>query len=430
MARPDIDIKNDIIKALDGVNDPATGKPVLDALMIEEVTSNAGKVTVRMMFQDAHTKEQRWDVEDRVCDAVEAVDGVEDVNVLSATESGATPAPAADHGHSHDGHSHGHSHSSGAGHAGGGGGTPTSRSIAGVGKVIAVASGKGGVGKSTVAVNLALALKKVGYRAGLLDIDVYGPSLPTLLGVKGRPAVKDRRIIPLEAEGLKIMSLGFLMDDDTPVIWRGPIVSGIIRQFLQDVDWSGLDYLIIDLPPGTGDAQLSLAQSVPLDGAIVVTTPSDLALVDAARGLQMFKTLKVDVLGIVENMSHYVWPGVDDVRQALDVLRSNNGPKEAITLLEQTLKANERVYVFGQGGGRREARRLGTEFLGEIPLDGKVRQGGDEGHPIVVSDPTGPVTAAFVQLAKTISELQPIPSEEGDAKPKKKKRGLFSFLKG
>ncbi|MEL6181423.1 MAG: Mrp/NBP35 family ATP-binding protein [Myxococcota bacterium] len=279
-------------------------------------------------------------------------------------------------------------------------------------------------------VNLALALNTIGYRAGLLDIDVYGPSLPTLLGVKGRPAVKDRRIIPLEAEGLKIMSLGFLMDDDTPVIWRGPIVSGIIRQFLQDVDWSGLDYLIIDLPPGTGDAQLSLAQSVPLDGAIVVTTPSDLALVDAARGLQMFKTLKVDVLGIVENMSHYIWPGIEGVRQTLDLLRSKGGPQEAIDQLEQTLKEHGRVYVFGQGGGRREARRLGTDFLGEIPLNGKVREGGDQGQPIVTNDPTGPVTAAFVQLAKTLAELQPVASAEGEDKPKKKKRGLFSFLKG
>ncbi|MEO1272236.1 MAG: Mrp/NBP35 family ATP-binding protein [Myxococcota bacterium] len=429
MAKADIELKNAVIEALDAVQDPMTQKPILDALMVDEVTVNQGQVTIRMMFQDAHTKDQRWDVEDQVCDAVESIDAVEDVNVLSTTESGSEPAPSSG-GHSHGSHGHSHSHSSGTGASGSPSGTPTSRSIAGVGKVIAVASGKGGVGKSTVAVNLALALKTIGYRAGLLDIDVYGPSLPTLLGVKGRPAVKDRRIIPLEAEGLKIMSLGFLMDDDTPVIWRGPIVSGIIRQFLQDVDWSGLDYLIIDLPPGTGDAQLSLAQSVPLDGAIVVTTPSDLALVDAARGLQMFKTLKVDVLGIVENMSHYIWPGIEGVRQTLDLLRSKGGPQEAIDQLEQTLKEHGRVYVFGQGGGRREARRLGTDFLGEIPLNGKVREGGDQGQPIVTNDPTGPVTAAFVQLAKTLAELQPVASAEGEDKPKKKKRGLFSFLKG
>jgi ATP-binding protein involved in chromosome partitioning len=262
-----------------------------------------------------------------------------------------------------------------------------------------VASGKGGVGKSTVAVNLALALQKLEYRVGVLDIDIYGPSLPTLLGVTGRPAVSNRRILPLEASGLRIMSLGFLMEEDAPVIWRGPIVTGIIRQFLRDVDWSGLDYLIIDMPPGTGDAQLALAQTVPVDGALVVTTPSDLALIDAARGLQMFKTLNVEVLGIVTNMARFIVP-----------------------------TSGEEFFIFGEPEQVvREAARLETTVLGEIPLDTQVRRGGDEGAPVVLADPDSPVSQAFIELARTLVEMRPVGEAAGD--PESPKKGLFSFLK-
>ncbi|MFU8802693.1 MAG: Mrp/NBP35 family ATP-binding protein, partial [Bradymonadaceae bacterium] len=276
---------------------------------------------------------------------------------------------------------------------------PDAGPIAGVGKVIAVASGKGGVGKSTVAVNLALAMQKNGFRVGLLDIDIYGPSLPTLLGVTGRPEVSERRILPIEVEGLRVMSLGFLMDDDTPVIWRGPIVTGIIRQFLRDVDWSGLDYLVVDLPPGTGDAQLALAQSVPVDGAIIVTTPSDLALADAARGLQMFKTLNVDVVGIVTNMSKFVVPS-----------------------------SGEEFHIFGDPAMVvKEAKRLETRHLGEIPLDLATRKGGDEGRPVVLADPESGVTKAFLELARNVAEAKPVGEDAGDDGEKKK--GLFSFLK-
>lgn len=290
--------------------------------------------------------------------------------------------------------------------------------------MIAVASGKGGVGKSTVAVNLALALAKLGHNVGLLDIDIYGPSLPTLLGIKERPAVRERRIVPIQAAGLRLMSLGFLMEDDTPVIWRGPIVTGIIRQFLQDVDWSGVDYLIVDMPPGTGDAQLSLAQTVPVDGAVVVTTPSDLALIDAARGLQMFRTLDVDVIGLVENMSYHVWPGLEAAREAVSALRAEGkASSEKLDALERVLEEQGRLYLFGEGGGRREAERLGIPLLGEIPLDGRVRAGGDRGEPIVLGDAQSPVTAAFLELAKRVTDVKPLGAGTTARK------GAFSFMK-
>lgn len=411
-------IKGAIIDALEGVK--KGGQSVLDAKMIEDIeVKSGGEVSITVIFEDDASKQERWELEDAIADAAENVDGVEEVNVLAQTrshfESGgarsAAPAPAPQA-------------PAPAASGGGGGG---SKPLAGVGKVIAVASGKGGVGKSTVAVNLALALSKLGHSVGLLDVDIYGPSVPTLLAVSGRPSVKERKIIPLEAEGLKVMSLGFLMDEDTPVIWRGPIVSGIIRQFLQDVDWSGTDYLILDLPPGTGDAQLSLAQSVPLDGAIVVTTPSDLALLDAARGLQMFKTLKVEVMGIVENMSYFLWPGADAVRQAVERLRASGASEEGLKAIDQALKEHERLHIFGKEGGQKEARRLGTSFLGEIPLDGAVREGGDQGRPVVVGQPESPVTEAFMELARRVVREQPL-AKDGDDKPKKR-RGLFSFLR-
>ncbi len=422
----DFELKGQVIDALEKV-EAKDGVSVMDALMIEKVVVKGGEVNLTVIFEDDAPKETRWDMEDKIADAVEEIDGVGDVNVMSATRSGASGKPAASagggggHSHSHGGHSHGPAPS----------GTPQSKPLDGVGKVIAVASGKGGVGKSTVSVNLALALSKLGHSVGLLDVDIYGPSLPTMLGVNGRPTVREKRIIPLEAEGLKLMSLGFLMEEDTPVIWRGPIVSGIIRQFLQDVDWKGTDYLIIDLPPGTGDAQLSLAQSVPLDGAVVVTTPSDLALIDAARGLQMFKTLKVEVLGIIENMAHYVWPGAAETREAIELLKKDKASSTAIAMLEKTLEKHEKIHIFGDGGGRKEARRLGTPFLGEIPLDGDVRAGGDEGKPIVVRDPQSPVTEAFLELAKRLAGENPVEKDgEGDSDKPKKRRGLFSFLRG
>lgn len=425
----DLSIKSAVIDALMGVTDPQSQKSVVDAHILDAVDVEGGKVTLKLNFPTDYPREARWELEDAVADAAEAIEGVSEANILahqegenpyaSAGSAAAAPAPAAKSAPAAD-HKHDHSHDQGAG-IGAGAAAQTKR-IEGVGRVIAVASGKGGVGKSTVAVNLALSLQKLGYRVGLLDIDIYGPSVPTLLGINERPNVKNKRIVPLEKYNLRLMSLGFLMEDDSPVIWRGPIVTGIVRQFLQDVDWAGLDYLIIDMPPGTGDAQLSLAQSVPVDGAVVVTTPSDLALVDAARGLRMFQTLNVDVIGIVENMSWYVWGGQRETRALVDELRSSN-PALA-SRFDEVLEKHERAYIFGRDGGAREAERLETTFLGHIPLDGDVRAAGDSGKPIVIADPDSPTTDAFLDLARAVAEARPV-GEGGAAGTK----GIFSFMK-
>ena len=413
----DMTLKGDVIDAASAINDPVSEQSLLDAHLLEEVEVVDGVATIKLAFPKDYPKDARWDLEDAVADAIEAIDGIKEAKVMGFIEGGAAPvaepptpqAPAA----------------SAAPAAGG----PQKAAAApgaldGVGRVIAVASGKGGVGKSTVAVNLALALKGLGFSVGLLDIDIYGPSVPTLLGINERPNVHNRRIVPVEKAGLKLMSLGFLMDDDTPVIWRGPIVTGIIRQFLQDVDWAGTDYLIVDLPPGTGDAQLSLAQTVPVDAAVVVTTPSELALVDAARGLRMFDTLNIEVLGLIENMSSYVWPGAAAVREALDTLRSTGADTGAVEKIEAALEAHGEAWIFGRDAGRREAERLGTPFLGSIPLDETVRAGGDEGRPIVLDQPNSLVASAFSNLARAVSDAKPLP--EADGAPK---RSVFSFTK-
>jgi len=248
--------------------------------------------------------------------------------------------------------------------------------LPGVRNTIAVASGKGGVGKSTTAVNLALALKRSGASVGLLDADVYGPSLPLLTGVHERPqTTADKRILPLEGYGIRLMSMGFFLTEDSPVIWRGPMVHGLIRQFLTDVEWGELDYLVIDLPPGTGDAALTLTQQAPLSGAVIVTTANDLSLIDARKGLQMFQKVSVPVLGIVENMSYFVPPDLPD----------------------------RKYYIFGQGGGRRIAQELGVDFLGEVPIDTRIVEGGDRGEPILECAPDAPAARAFAQLAGDVA---------------------------
>jgi ATP-binding protein involved in chromosome partitioning len=242
--------------------------------------------------------------------------------------------------------------------------------------VIAVASGKGGVGKSTVATNLALALAQGGSRVGLLDADIYGPSVPMMLGVQG---LVDQHTtpLPLDRYGLKLMSIGFLVPPEKAVIWRGPMVDRALRQFLTDLDWGALDYLIIDLPPGTGDAQLTLTQHAPLTGAVIVTTPQDVSLIDARKGLEMFREVRVPVLGIVENMSYFV--GED----------------------------GKRYEIFRHGGGRKLAEAAGVPFLGEIPIDPKVAECGDQGDPIVHKYPDSPVSAAYRTLSQTVvAEVQ------------------------
>jgi ATP-binding protein involved in chromosome partitioning len=238
---------------------------------------------------------------------------------------------------------------------------------------IAIASGKGGVGKSTVAVNVAVALAQQGARVGLLDADIYGPNVPTMMGVERLPAPQNQKLIPAEAYGVKMMSIGFLVKPDQPLIWRGPMLHSAIRQFLTDVNWGELDYLIVDLPPGTGDAALSLAQSLPLSGSVIVTLPQQVSLDDARRGLEMFRQLDVDIFGIVENMSYLELPG------------------------------GERMDVFGSGGGERLAKEAGVPFIGAIPMDPAVRAGGDEGKPVVVTQPDSAVAKALQQVTKDLA---------------------------
>jgi ATP-binding protein involved in chromosome partitioning len=245
--------------------------------------------------------------------------------------------------------------------------------IAGVKNVIAVGSGKGGVGKSTVAVNLAISLGKLGYAVGLLDADVYGPNVPLMMGVSATPHAIGQRIRPLEAYGLKIMSMGFLNPGDKPLVWRGPMLNSVIQQFLRNVEWGELDYLVIDLPPGTGDVQLTLIQTTPLTGAVVVTTPSDVSLEDARKAVHMFEQVREPVLGIVENMSYL----------------EHNG---------------EKIYVFGKGGGARTAELMKVPLLAEIPLDPQTREGGDSGRPIAaLKEPNAQVTR-FEKLARIVIE--------------------------
>jgi ATP-binding protein involved in chromosome partitioning len=246
--------------------------------------------------------------------------------------------------------------------------------IAGVKAIVAVASGKGGVGKSTVAANLALGLAANGLAVGVLDADIYGPSMPRMLGISGRPRSADgKRLVPMENYGLKAMSIGFLVPEETPMIWRGPMVMSALQQMLREVDWGSLDIMVVDMPPGTGDAQLTMAQQVPLAGAVIVSTPQDIALLDARKGLAMFEKVNVPVLGIVENMSYFLCP-----------------------------HCGGRSEIFSHGGARREALRLGAEFLGEVPLDLAIRETSDGGRPITIADPASPYAHVFRQMAARI----------------------------
>jgi len=251
---------------------------------------------------------------------------------------------------------------------------PTPEPIAGIKKIIAVASGKGGVGKSTVSVNLAVALAQQGLQVGLLDADIYGPSIPRMLGIEGKPESDGKVLQPMEAFGLKVMSMGFLVEEDTPMIWRGPMVMSALTQMLKDVAWGELDVLVVDMPPGTGDAQLTLVQRVPVAGAVIVSTPQEIALIDARKGMAMFETTNVPVLGMIENMA---WLEMPD---------------------------GTHNYIFGEGGVRRTAINLGTDLLGEIPLYTEIRVGSDEGTPVTATEPESSPAKLFQQIAATVTE--------------------------
>ena len=260
--------------------------------------------------------------------------------------------------------------------------------IPGVAHVIAVASGKGGVGKSTVAVNLSLALVGLGHRVGLLDADVYGPSVPLMLGLRERPqSTEDKRIIPLETCGLKVISLGLFIEDTTPVVWRGPMITKLLTQFFRDVEWGELDYLVLDLPPGTGDAQLTITQQMPLTGGVIVTTPQDVALEDVKRGVTMFQQVNAPVLGVIENMSYHICPGCGD-----------------------------RAEIFGHGGGAAMAAQFNVPFLGELPLVRDIREASDTGTPLVVAQPEHPQSRAFRAIAeRVVAEIASRPTAAAPA---------------
>ncbi len=262
---------------------------------------------------------------------------------------------------------------------------PAAGAIPGVNSVVAIASGKGGVGKSTTSVNLALGLQSLGLKVGLLDADIYGPSIPRLMGITDRPEIKNERIIPIDKFGIKVMSMGFLMDEESPVIWRGPMIVSALMQMVREVEWGELDVLVLDMPPGTGDAQLTMAQQVPLAGAVIVSTPQDLALIDARKGLKMFKGVDVPIFGIIENMSTFICP-----------------------------HCGKNSDIFGHGGAQEEASVLDVLFLGAIPLHMDIRKYSDEGAPVVISEPDSPHAATYKSIALKIAALLSTDDDESE----------------
>ena len=372
-----------VLDALAKVASPR-GVALTNANVLSAITASDGKVFFSINVDAAEAR--AWEsVRAQAEAAVRAIPGVSVAMIALTAErkagaasspspGTASPPPPAPHQHRH---AHGvqpvSAHKPPQSPA-----SPMSKQaeIPGVAAVIAVASGKGGVGKSTTALNLALGLRDLGLRVGLLDADIYGPSVPRLTGIHEKPKLNDdRKMIPIERFGLSIMSIGFLVEEETAMIWRGPMVMSAITQMLRDVAWGTLDILVVDMPPGTGDAQLTLAQNVPLKGAVIISTPQDLSLIDARRGLAMFKKVNVPVLGIVENMSYFQCP-----------------------------ECGTRSDIFGHGGARLEAERLGVPFLGEIPLHMSIRVTSDSGNPVVASEPDGPHAAIYREIGTKVRD--------------------------
>jgi ATP-binding protein involved in chromosome partitioning len=365
-----------VLEALARVRSPR-GVALTNADVLSPITVGDGKVFFSINV-DA-TEARAWEtVRARAENAVRAIPGVASAMVaLTAERKAGAQAPPPPHHHA-PGQSHGVAPAAAHRPPQSPGGSPMARQseIPGVAAVIAVASGKGGVGKSTTALNLALGLRDLGLRVGLLDADIYGPSVPRLTGIREKPELNnERKMIPIQRFGLAVMSIGFLVEEDTAMIWRGPMVMSAITQMLRDVAWGTLDVLVVDMPPGTGDAQLTLAQNVPLKGAVIVSTPQDLSLIDARRGLAMFTKVNVPVLGIVENMSYFQCP-----------------------------QCGTRSDIFGHGGARHEAERLGVPFLGEIPLHMAIRATSDSGNPVVVSEPDGPHAAIYRAIGAKVRD--------------------------
>jgi ATP-binding protein involved in chromosome partitioning len=336
--------QEEIQNALKSVKYPGYSRDIVSFGLVKEISIANGTVSLAMQLTSANP-EAAQQIKTEAERVLKALPGVNQVNIEVRQPAAGQSAPANPFANQ--------------------------KGVPGVKRVIAIASGKGGVGKSTVSVNLACALEHLGAKVGLLDCDIYGPSIPLMMGVHEKPTISaESRLVPPVAHGVKVMSIGLLLADDQPVIWRGPMIAKTIDQFLMAVEWGDLDFLLVDLPPGTGDAQLSLCQTVPLDGGVIVTTPQEASLGVVRKGIAMFNKVNVPILGIVENMSYFTTP---------------NG---------------ERVEIFGHGGGREEAARQNVPFLGEVPIFTEIREGGDCGMPIVVSTPNHAAGKAFIQIAE------------------------------
>jgi len=350
-------VKDDVLAALGKVLSP-DGKPLTQTGTLSDIVATDGKVFFSITVDAAAVRQ--WEpVRERAEAAVRATPGVASALVALTGERTSTPSSPA----------------SGGGKARG----AAPAGIPGVEAIIAVASGKGGVGKSTTAVNLALGLRDLGLKVGILDADIYGPSMPKLLAIRERPqTIGGTRLKPISRHGMAVMSIGFLIEEETPMIWRGPMVMSALTQMLREVEWGTLDVMVVDMPPGTGDAQLTMAQQVPLKGAVIVSTPQDLALIDARRGIAMFRRVNVPVLGIVENMSYFLCP-----------------------------HCGGRSDIFGHGGARAEAERLNVPFLGEVPLDIEIREKSDSGLPVVATAPDGPNARIYREIAARVRDGLP-----------------------
>jgi ATP-binding protein involved in chromosome partitioning len=374
-------LKDDVLAKLATLSGP-DGVPLAASGKLSDIVATGGKVFFSITVDAAAVKQ--WEsVRERAEQAVRAVPGVQSVMIaLTAERAGGAggtgrtggapprrPQPAPGGARARPGA--GPAAASGAAH-----GPRAQAGIPGVAAIIAVASGKGGVGKSTVALNLALGLRDLGLKVGILDADIYGPSLPKLLAIREKPeTIGGTRLKPIVRHGVPVMSIGFLVEEETPMIWRGPMVMSALTQMLREVEWGELDVMVVDMPPGTGDAQLTMAQQVPLKGAVIVSTPQDLALIDARRGIAMFRRVNVPVLGIVENMSTFICP-----------------------------HCGTRSDIFGHGGAHREAERLGVPFLGEVPLAIDIREKSDAGTPVVATEPDGAHAKIFREIAARVRD--------------------------
>ncbi|HWV42371.1 Mrp/NBP35 family ATP-binding protein [Pseudorhodoplanes sp.] len=352
--------KDQIRERLAAIATPG-GRKLTEAGVLSEIVTTDGKVFFSLSVDAAQVK--AWEpVRKQVEDAVRAMPGVTSAMVALTAERSAgksAPPPPPQQGGARPAHGHG-----GGGPAG----------VPGVTSIIAVASGKGGVGKSTTAINLALALRDLGLKVGVLDADIYGPSMPKLLAIREKPqTVGGTRLKPISRYDIAVMSIGFLIEEETPMIWRGPMVMSALTQMLREVEWGQLDIMVVDMPPGTGDAQLTMAQQVPLAGAVIVSTPQDLALIDARRGVAMFKRVNVPILGVIENMSYFVCP-----------------------------HCGTRSDIFGHGGAEHEAERLNVPFLGAVPLDMTIRETSDAGLPVVATQPDGPHAKVYRDIAQKV----------------------------